>query len=856
MIPLKLLMRNFMCYRDKVPPLVLEGVHVACLCGENGSGKSAILDAITWALWGFTSRGKVEDELVSIGRDEMEVELEFEVNGAKYRVVRKRDRALGKRAGHTLLEFQASGGSAYVPLTGNSTTETQRKITDTLRMDYATFVNSAFLVQGRADEFTTKTPDKRKEVLGKILNLGYYDRLEQRAREEARRGRDAVNALDVSIRDLESELSRREDVLTRLLQAQADLAERSQQLSGRQAEAEVLRSAKAAMEGKGAQARDLRDGMAALAAETQRLRLRIAEGQRDILKLQDVLADAETLNTKYVRLQDFLAKKEVFDAKAGAYMALSQEQARLEQLVAAQRARLESDKRLHQAQARDCQMLVSVKAKSAADLELAENELAALLQSEDRVVGLRQSLQEMEGEIGGLITANLTLVDSMKKAKALMDQFASGQGACPLCGTALAQDQCKDVLARYQAEGTEQGDAHRQNAARLNWLRTEQGKARQELTAIDERLRTRQGPLLGRTGSLRLMLTQADAAEAQLPLITSAVAEVERRLADKDFARDEHAALDQKRAALQDLGYDQDAHFQVREVCELMKPIEPRYRQLEDARIRLPEVQARLAEVVGDVAGRENGLKEGEAVLQQIAADLAALPKLSVDLQDWEREVRSLTEQTNALSRELGAAQGQLARLEQAEHTLAEKRQARKAAADGQSIYDDLVVAFGRRGVQALLIETALPEIEDEANYLLGRMTDQRMHVKLETQAALRTREGLQETLEIKISDELGTRSYETFSGGEAFRINVALRIALSRLLARRVGAPLPTLFIDEGFGTQDAQGREKVVETITAIQNEFQRILIITHIEEMKEQFPVRIEVVKTPEGSTFSIV
>jgi exonuclease SbcC len=65
------------------------------------------------------------------------------------------------------------------------------------------------------------------------------------------------------------------------------------------------------------------------------------------------------------------------------------------------------------------------------------------------------------------------------------------------------------------------------------------------------------------------------------------------------------------------------------------------------------------------------------------------------------------------------------------------------------------------------------------------------------------------ETLNIKIFEGHGTRDYEMFSGGEAFRIDFAIRIALSRLLARRAGAPLPTLIIDEGFGTQDTDGIE-----------------------------------------------
>ena len=128
------------------------------------------------------------------------------------------------------------------------------------------------------------------------------------------------------------------------------------------------------------------------------------------------------------------------------------------------------------------------------------------------------------------------------------------------------------------------------------------------------------------------------------------------------------------------------------------------------------------------------------------------------------------------------------------------------------------------------------------------------MNVKFESQRE--TQKGdLIEALDIKIADELGTRNYELFSGGEAFRINFAIRIALSRLLARRAGAPLPTLIIDEGFGTQDAVGIEKLREAITAIQDDFEKILVITHIEELRDAFPARIDVVKMPDGSVISL-
>jgi exonuclease SbcC len=176
-------------------------------------------------------------------------------------------------------------------------------------------------------------------------------------------------------------------------------------------------------------------------------------------------------------------------------------------------------------------------------------------------------------------------------------------------------------------------------------------------------------------------------------------------------------------------------------------------------------------------------------------------------------------------------------------------------AIEDQKLYDDLVTAFGKKGVPAMLIESVLPELEQEANTLLGKMTDNRMTVRFETQRNAKSGDSVIETLEIKIHDGDSTRNYELFSGGESFRINFAIRIALSKLLARRSGASLQTLIIDEGFGTQDTTGRERLVEAIAGIQNDFQRILVITHIQELKDAFPVRIDIVKGPNGSQISV-
>ena len=149
-----------------------------------------------------------------------------------------------------------------------------------------------------------------------------------------------------------------------------------------------------------------------------------------------------------------------------------------------------------------------------------------------------------------------------------------------------------------------------------------------------------------------------------------------------------------------------------------------------------------------------------------------------------------------------------------------------------------------------------MPEIEDDANEILDRLSGGQMQVTFDTQRKLKTSERLAETLDIRIVDSAGERPYENYSGGEQFRVNFAVRLALSKILARRAGARLQTLVIDEGFGSQDPIGRQRLIEAINTVQDDFERILVITHIDEMRDAFPNRIEVEKSTQGSSIRVV
>ena len=187
MIPLALNVRNFMSYTDVHEPLSFEGIHVAVLTGDNGHGKSALLDAITWALWG-RARARSVDELIHAGASEMEVEFEFAPRRAP---VPRHPQAPAPRQERLLgpAVRRPEPTAATRPLTERSVGETERLIERTLRMSYETFTNSSFIQQGRADSFTTNSPAERKTHPGRDPRAGLLRRARrprQRALQDAR----------------------------------------------------------------------------------------------------------------------------------------------------------------------------------------------------------------------------------------------------------------------------------------------------------------------------------------------------------------------------------------------------------------------------------------------------------------------------------------------------------------------------------------------------------------------------------------------------------------------------------------------------------------------------------------------
>lgn len=901
MIPVRLRLHNFLCYRD---PVVLDftGFRFACLSGDNGAGKSALLDAITWALWG-RARARSADELIHLNENEMAVEFEFRLGPNQYRVVRRRSRTA--RSGASVLDLQLLTPDGYRSIAGNSVRETEEQIRRLLRLDYETFINSAFILQNRADEFTRKTPAERKEILAEILGLSIYEDLAKLARERARQAAERVRLLDAQTQELEAEVARAPTYRQNLDEVEAEL--------------EVVQAQLEELEG--------------VLAEVHRLELRVSEltsCQRDVEQWVDHLKRERERLTQLIgqrrldreRLGGLLERAGEVEANFGRFKQLQQEKARLDGMLQ-DLAQLQERLRILDARLRgELQQVERERSGRAERLNGLREQAAQGPELHARLERLQADREALEAEFGVKIAQQRQRIDEaqqalneLKAAQGILGRqlddlrrrfevLKKGTEQCPVCGSPLTPEDRQRLERQYLEEGRElkrqlqaAQESAREREAEVQRLRHELEQLERERQRQLERLNLQLGQAEANLRRSREAAAEIPGLEAEVNRLGELVAAIERVLRfDGPEVDAETKAAGQllrqrpeiyKTAAefvklkikLNTLGYDGSRHQEVARELDALREYPVLKDRLDQARAELPRVEAELGELEGQLRENEVRLAEQGRRLAELERQRAALARqvprvpefcpclpalaspagLDEVLRRVKREVDNCLEQKSARRRELDTRRGSLRQLlEDCQRKAAELervRAQRQQAAEEQSLYEELCRAFGKKGVPAMVIEAAIPEIEDEANQLITSMTDQRMHISFETQRASQSGDTI-ETLDIRISDELGTRNYELYSGGEAFRINLAIRIALSRLLARRAGTQLNMLVIDEGFGSQDVTARERLVETITSVAHEFEKLLVITHLPDLKDRFPVRIEVTRGERGSQITVI
>jgi exonuclease SbcC len=1008
MIPVQLTLKNFLSYRDAT--LDFRGLHTACICGANGAGKSSLLEAITWAIWG-ESRATSEDDAIHTGSKEVRVDFIFKTSQQQtYRVIRTR-----ARGGSSVLEFQIETPNGFRSLTGKGVRATQDSILQHIKLDYDTFINSAYLRQGRADEFMLKRPSERKEILAELLKLNQYDDLEERAKDLSRQFKARAEELERSLESMKTQLQQKEAIASQQVALENELNQLQQIQAFENIQLQSLQVVQHQRQNWEEQLTFVRQQYQNLTQDCDRLEQECGVVKSQLSTLEELLSQDSEIKAGYNQYHNLQSQEESLSAKFEEYTRaqasrqqkqqqltkqineierqLQQTQAQLEALrqqevdiqqtlgksteVEAALAQL-AGARQRVAQLDELQLqvapllqqrttlqsqIVRVQAGLVARLEQLEATANQLQCQQQRQPQLQQAVMEVAMQIEELEKKRVYLQRVQEKGQERrnfierlqahqrdyerllgeleqkIQMLQTPNAICPLCERPLDEHHWNRVVEKTKSE-------YKDTEGQL-WVVREQMAVsdreiqvlRQEYRDISQQL-SPYDTLREQRGQLAAKLQATTDVEQQLQQITAQKQQLERSLQLGEYAPDKQAELKQLEEYLQQLNYNEQDHALARSEVERWRWAEIKQGQIKDAAkrqaqiaARKPELQAQIAQLqtritqeatesecakqiasldryiaeIGYDTEQHNNLRMAvrkaqawQLRYQQLLAAQQQYPQLKNRLQELEvslqarwaerqrlkgqiesivqqledtanpiTQIQTLEQQLATRRRELDEQITQLGRLEQMAHQLEvlqnqyeQQQQQLQETKQQHRVYQELAQAFGKNGIQTLMIENVLPQLEAETNQLLSRLSANQLHVQFVTQKAGRNGKStkknskLIDTLDILIADARGTRAYETYSGGEAFRINFAIRLALAKLLAQRAGAALQMLIVDEGFGTQDAEGCDRLIAAINAIAPDFACILTVTHMPHLKEAFQARIEVSKTQQGSQLRLL
>jgi len=1021
MIPQRLTLRHFLSYQEAT--LDFQGLHTACVCGANGAGKSSLLEAISWVLWG-ESRAASEDDVIHMGAKEAQVEFIFQMHQQTYRVLRTRQRGQG-----VSLEFQIMQGGAFRSLTAKGIRSTQQLILTHLKLDYETFVNSAYLRQGRADEFMLKRPAERKQILADLLKLHQYDELSEQAKDKSRQFKGQVDLLERHLETIREQLQQRDAIAQEraelesvLEQMQTQQTANHHQLQQHQAVQHQRQTWQQQLTWQQQQQRNLNQ-------DCQRLQKERSQTEQQRQTLEQLLQQESAIIAGYQHWQALQAQEERLSAKfqlhqiaQSQYQQHEQQHAEKLQQLQSQLQKVQAQEITLQEQLQEVQKALSKEADvetAVEQLNLARQELQRLDQLQLQASPLLQRKQQLQQKLDRSSTrlsarleelrtsirqlqtqqqrqpslqkaaVEVTVkIGELEKLKAYQDQVRekglerrgfmeqlqahqrnyeaqlaeidykirmleqersstiaasteeiSGTTLvqikhqefppCPLCDRPLDEHHWRLVLEKQQLQKEEILTEIWVIREQLTVSEREIQVLREEYTNIEKKL-AQYGDTLERRGQLQQQLQNTAEVRDQLAQIKVESIKLEEQLKTGAFEPELHEELHILDRSLQQLNYDErdhalargsvdrwrwaeirqaeikqakrrqasilqrqpalkaqieqleeqhncliadfdrvlqqydrqihesgynlEQHNATRSALRQAQPWQLRYQELQQAQQNYPQVQHRLHELTHTLQARFNDLQAITHHCQELIHALEQTPDLTGHIQVLEQQIQQHRTQLDQHFAKLGRLQQQQQQQELLSQQFAEINTQLKTARQQCRIYQELAQAFGKNGIQALMIENILPQLEATTNQILSRLSANQLHVQFVTQRNRKTKTAkAMETLDILIADAYGTRPYETYSGGEAFRVNFAIRLALARLLAQRSGTALQMLIVDEGFGTQDQEGCDRLIAAINAIADEFACILTITHMPHFREAFQARIEVTKTQNGSEF---
>lgn len=865
MKPLKLTMRAFGPYAGEtvIDFEKLQGRHLFLICGPTGAGKTTILDAMCYALYGKTSGDRTGEKMRSDYADSSErteVIFDFMLGDKTYRATRSPAQMVDKKrgSGQTLAAMQASlseledGKEINTLRTGIE--EAAGKL---IGLNADQFCQVILLPQGDFRKLLVAKADEREAILKQLFKTQRFsdfkdrlkDRLDAKVREKMEKqtredqilsssGATDEKQLSQMVEEAGKELKEAQDIVKSREKESNEFREVYQKetaLMGHFTELEKALKQDAALKNEEGRMKEMEASLSLIRSARElapyfvQLDGITREGKQEAVKLKTARADMET----YARLNETLEK-------------------RIQELDAMKEKREEERKT-----ALKMQDLVPKAKLYGAAVQALKNAKNALSRAEEETKR-RQAAAE---------AARKARDEQKEKADAVRKSYIDGQAfllaegledgvPCPVCGAIHhpAPARGGDHVAKAEDVERAQKEYERASAA---YDRANDAKEKHSTGAYAKAVSDH---------------AKADAQMKTLEEIPAAYrdpkyleAESTRLLTDiRKWEQDKETAAAQLRKAGADLSASQAA---CRNAEERREELVKKYRETESV---LKEASDKAGFQSLDECKEWYKKKDTEEsvrkTLEQYRADRKSTEeRIKAEEQETAGKERpdmlALNEKSKALQDQLKKASERAAALKERTETL------QKAVSDARAIEKELEDLRKEEGLirglydltsgkktritlERYVLGTLLDDVANAANLRLLSMSRKRYSLHRMTDESGLGKGGL--SLEVSDSFTGRSRPANTLSGGETFLASLSLALGLADVVqSRQGGVRLDTMFIDEGFGTLDPDSLNSAMNTLIDLQNTGRMVGIISHVPELEERIDARLRVTPAEKGS-----
>jgi len=773
------------------------------ILGMNGTGKTTIIEAIAWALFGNidevvrTSREGVRRVGSSPSESCLAV-LEFELGGVEYRIEREMSgRSLHMRATLRTKDKLLADGDRPVKNT----------VERLLGMDNKSFFTSVFARQKELNALQNVAPGERKKVILRMLRIDSIDSVLTSIRSD----KNSVHSkIEGSERTLLTEDGReKEKVLgERIPEIQRIFDQTSKDLAKAQAEERDI--AKSAEETR--KLRDeLRKDVDAFNSTQGDLRAKLSAVEELGRHRDNVAARIDRDRPKLSRLPSLTKDEDDWKRISVRKEEIQNEKALSDKAKLLAEGIAEDERDLER---RNKELSELKKGSDAGDIEpkLQEIEQARTLCDQER----QQLLTDM-GRLKGAAHRGAESIE--KESKKLADIQAAGQeGTCPTCEQRLegAYDKLvqrlKDDLEKTRKEGVEAQRAIGELERELNGLANKEEALKKKRARMDQDK------------------TRIDKARATIAARESELENMNARLA-------------KRRKELQSLGeikFADREYKRVLEEFERLKRAHDEYMNLKKDEVQIQHLERDRAEAMEKIAKASAEAEKYRGLLKVLEPKKNSYDTVLLDLDSKNASHVEAKDRVGSLS---NARERAHAELERAESELSEIERVKKAIEQDRKLEEDLaVLEEAIVNFRVDLISRIAPALAALTSKSLESMTEGRY-----------SRVELDENYEMQIDDQGTLYPVGRFSGGESDLANLCLRLAISSIIADRTGAnPINILILDEIFGSLDPSRKRSVMAALTRLSGQFRQVFLITHIEDIKDLMNHVVRVQELEDGSS----